>query len=69
MLLIAVVTNNNSISQVYEQEIFTNLSSLNQVYYLEFGYAPVDPVGSLPSVPKAHLHLSRSSRHRHQKRH
>ncbi|CAF0898370.1 unnamed protein product [Rotaria sordida] len=67
MLLIAVVTNSNS--QVYEQEIFTNLSSLNQVYYLEFGYAPVDPVGSLPSVPKAHLHLSRSSHHRHQKRH
>jgi hypothetical protein len=44
-------------SSLYNQkEGSENDGPINQAYNVEFGYAPVGPVGSIASVPKRNLH-------------
>jgi hypothetical protein len=54
-------------SSSYQQEISGNRSPINQMYNVEFGYAPIGPVGTIVSIPKRHLHNTGSS-HRHRRR-
>jgi hypothetical protein len=48
------------------QETNLNNSPINQMYNMEFGYAPVGPVGSIASVPKRNLYQTGPS-HRHRR--
>ena len=43
-------------SSRYGGERPTEHSPINQIYNVNFGYAPVGPVGSIASVPKRQLH-------------
>ena len=40
---------------------------INQEYNVEFGYAPIGPVGPVASVPKRHMY-NNVSVHRHRRR-
>ena len=42
----------------YRQEIPANHPLINQVYNVQFGYAPVGPIGSVASVPKRNMYNS-----------
>ncbi len=49
------------------QEKPENRQAINQIYNMEFGYAPVGPVGSVASVPKRQLYSNGTS-HRRRRR-
>ncbi len=51
----------------YQQPIPENNQLINQVYNVQFGYAPIGPMGSVASVPKRNLYNS-GSVHRHRRR-
>ncbi|UJR20980.1 hypothetical protein I4U23_024086 [Adineta vaga] len=41
---------------------------IHQAYNVEFGYAPVGPVGPVASVPKRNMYGHQSSHHRRHRR-
>ncbi|CAF3816195.1 unnamed protein product [Rotaria magnacalcarata] len=50
-----------------QPEFFEDFQPINQYYNVEFGYAPVSPIGPVYSVPKRNLYASGPS-HRHLQR-
>jgi hypothetical protein len=43
-----------------------NHSPINQAYNVQFGHAPIGPVGSIASIPKKHVHKT-TTIHRHRR--
>jgi len=43
-------------SSQYRQATLENRLPINQMYNVEFGYAPVGPVGTIASTPKRYLY-------------
>jgi hypothetical protein len=41
-----------------------NRQAINQIYNVEYGYAPVGPIGPIASVPKRRLHHVQPTHHR-----
>jgi hypothetical protein len=54
-------------SSHYRQGLHSNNSPINQMYNVEFGYAPVGPIGTIASVPKRRLYNS-VAHHHHRRR-
>ena len=52
------------LSSSNRHEVPERRQGINQIYNAEFGYAPIGPIGTLPSVPKNNI----NARHRHRRR-